>query len=66
MMTTSEHGKRSVDPLRSKRFTILLTEQEEQAISDYRYANRLPTQAEAARTLIKKALTKEMPAPAGE
>lgn len=62
MMTISEHGKHP----RSKRFTILLTEQEDCAIRDYRFANRLPTQAEAARTLIKKALSQEIPASAGK
>lgn len=66
MVTMSNHGKDSVNEPRSKRFTILLTETEEYAISEYRYANRLPTQAEAARRLIKRALEMEMLAPAEE
>lgn len=65
MMIMSDKDEGAVNGLRSKRFTILLTEREEQDISEYRFSNRIATQAEAARTLIRKGLEKEMPAPAG-
>jgi hypothetical protein len=65
MMIMSDENEEPVNGLRSKRFTILLTEREEQDISEYRFSNRIATQAEAARSLIRKGLEKEMPAPAG-
>jgi len=66
MMIMSEKNEGAVNELRSKRFTILLTEREEKEISEYRFSNRLTSQGEAARTLIRKGLEKEMPVQAGE
>jgi len=42
---------------RLSRFTVMLTESEDQAIQDFRFANRIGTKADAARQLIELGLS---------
>ncbi|KRA59001.1 hypothetical protein [Rhizobium sp. Root651] len=59
-MTNSEDGKQMVSDSRTRRFVVMLTPSEEDAIQKFRYDNRLPTKSEAARELIKAGLAGEM------
>lgn len=45
--------------LRQRRFPLLLTDQEAEAVSEYRWNNRIPSQTEAVRQLIAKGLEAE-------
>jgi phage major head subunit gpT-like protein len=65
-MTNSGDGKQAMKPQRTNRFVVMLTDQEVQSIEDHRFANRIGTASEAARSLIRDGLKREMPAQAGE
>lgn len=53
---------------REQRLQIMLTEDELQAIDDWRFARRMPTRAAAVRELLKRGLSAEgfLSAAAGE
>ncbi len=51
---------------RTRRFPIMLTEQEETAIQKYRFQNEISTKAEAARLLIEKGLRAKTEATTGD
>ena len=48
-----------VDLTREQRLQIMLTEEELQAIDDWRFARRMPTRASAVRELLKRGLAAE-------
>lgn len=45
--------------LRQRRFPLLLNDQEAEAVAEYRWKNRIPSQTEAVRQLIAKGLEAE-------
>ncbi|MET3925905.1 hypothetical protein [Devosia sp. 2618] len=45
-----------MEAMRQSRFVMMLTESEDQAIQNFRFANRIGTKAGAARTLIERGL----------
>ena len=58
-MTNLEKGKRSVFGLRELRFVVMLTEDENAQIQEYRFTNRIGTKADAVRELIRRGLEKK-------
>lgn len=42
--------------LRQRRFPLLLNDQEAEAVAEYRWKNRIPSQTEAVRQLIAKGI----------
>lgn len=56
------------DLTREQRLQIMLTEEELQAIDDWRFARRMPTRAAAVRDLLRRGLSAEglVKAKAGE
>jgi hypothetical protein len=53
------------DLMREQRLQIMLTEDELQAIDDWRFSRRMPTRAAAVRELLKRGLAAEGFAAAG-
>lgn len=59
------HSKQSVNDSRPIRFALMISEAEDQAIQNYRFANRIGSKAEAARQLVAKGLEAEKMAATG-
>lgn len=51
-ITNLEHSKQSLNG-RTVRFVVMLTQQEQEEIQEFRYASKLDSKAEAMRALIK-------------
>lgn len=64
-MTNSEHAEQMINDARDRRFVVMLTGDECEAIRSFQHENRLASMSKAARVLIKSGLEKEMPAQAG-
>lgn len=45
--------------LRQRRFPLILNDKEAEAVAEYRWAHRIPSQTEAVRQLIAKGLEAE-------
>lgn len=60
-MAKSKYGERTLNDGRTRRFVVMLTTEEAEAIREYQHEQRIVSMSEAARILIKQG----MPAPAG-
>lgn len=64
-ITNFDYGEQTMEVGRNVRFVVMLTAGEARAIQDFRFAKRIATKAEAARTLIRKGLETEKSATTG-